>query len=116
MKAFGARTEDDDCTLWEIEDPIHSLVETIVIHYDEWVHGLSIETLAGMQNTLGSFQGQHLKFIFTENAQPVGLYGVKDYEGMIQGLGFYKFICNSDGISETSQEGESSLITETVKH
>ena len=42
MKAFGVKGKKDKCKIWKAENPFRNRVNWIVIHYDTWVHGLTI--------------------------------------------------------------------------
>ena len=83
----------DICQLWEVQDPLNNHMVMAMIHYDEFVHGVSIEMEKGFRKTLGWHLGDHQKIVFHETSQPVGFYGVKDYRGRIQGLGMFRALC-----------------------
>ena len=59
LGTHGTSKEDDTCTLWEVEDPLDNSVTQMMIHYDYFVHGLSVEMEKGPRTTLGSHLGDH---------------------------------------------------------
>ena len=69
-------------------------VTKIMVHYEDWVHGLSIEMEQGPRKTFGMHLGNFVKLEFNSNSQPIGLYGVLDYKGIIQGLSVYSNVCD----------------------
>ena len=48
------RSHGDTCKLWVLPGSKSDEIESIVIHHDEFVHGLTIETKETGQTTLGS--------------------------------------------------------------
>ena len=58
LTAFGTRNRNDECVLWEVDDPFRgNQVVQMMVHYDEWVHGVSIEMMRGLRKTLGQHLG-----------------------------------------------------------
>ena len=49
----------DICKLWEVEDPLNNHMVMAMIHYDDFVHGVSIEMEKGFRKTLGWHLGDH---------------------------------------------------------
>ena len=58
-------------------------VQKIFVHYGDTVHGLSIDMEKGARKTFGMHLGNFIKLEFDETKQPIGLYGVMDYKGLI---------------------------------
>ena len=75
-------------------------VQKIFVHYDDTVHGLSIDMEKGPRKTFGMHLGNFIKLEFSEKNQPIGLYGVMDYKGLIQGLSVYSNVCNLNQVGQ----------------
>ena len=54
---IGEKGAYDECAVWEVADPLNNQIIQAMVHYDDYVHGLSIEMEQGPRKTLGQHLG-----------------------------------------------------------
>ena len=91
LNRIGEYGLEDECLVKNIGD--NQTVSSIELFHDDFVHGLTVVMSDVTRHEIGITSGTNRTLYFTEAQQPVGLYGVTNDQGLIEGLGFIKYVC-----------------------
>ena len=97
LNDVGVKKPEDDCNFLNISH--NQTVTSIDLYHDQVVQGVAITMSDVTRHEMGILSGTNRTLYFTEDEQPVGLYGVTSDQGLIKGLGFIKFVCVPEPIA-----------------